>query len=310
LILSNERDVSADWVVRELRRRHVPFKRLNTEHLANLSFTVDPVTPSWVVEDVAGRLIDLASVRSVWFRRPDPPGPVAGVTPSENDLLRNQWRSAINAFCDPFAHRLINDPAANRQAELKILQLSIATRVGFFVPKTLVTNDRAKAASFLRETGRTGVVKALDAPYLEEQSRFMYTQRVDSGTINGMAEIEAVPLIFQEEILDKRDVRVTVIGERVFAAIATRTDTVDWRAAEPRPTFQVHTIEDEIAARCRRMTADLGLTFSAIDLTLGSRGDYHFLEINPNGEWGWLQKSLGLPIAESIVDELCAFGAS
>jgi len=43
------------------------------------------------------------------------------------------------------------------------------------------------------------------------------------------------------------------------------------------------------------------LYFGAIDI-VEHEGRFWFLEVNPNGEWGWLQKPNGVPIAEALCD--------
>jgi glutathione synthase/RimK-type ligase-like ATP-grasp enzyme len=51
----------------------------------------------------------------------------------------------------------------------------------------------------------------------------------------------------------------------------------------------------------------LGLSFGAVDFIRTPEGEHVFLEVNPSGEWGMLQRDLGLPIAEAIADILsCA----
>jgi glutathione synthase/RimK-type ligase-like ATP-grasp enzyme len=62
-------------------------------------------------------------------------------------------------------------------------------------------------------------------------------------------------------------------------------------------------VPTDVAKRCRTLVERFGLRFGAVDLAVGSDGVYWFLELNPNGEWGWLQRA-GLPIAEALADTL------
>ena len=48
----------------------------------------------------------------------------------------------------------------------------------------------------------------------------------------------------------------------------------------------------------------MGLRYGAVDLMVPVDGPPIFLEVNPAGEWGMLARDLGLPIAESLADEL------
>jgi glutathione synthase/RimK-type ligase-like ATP-grasp enzyme len=48
----------------------------------------------------------------------------------------------------------------------------------------------------------------------------------------------------------------------------------------------------------------LRLTFGAIDLIQTNTGEYVFLEINPSGQWLWLDDMLGLGISDTMADWL------
>jgi glutathione synthase/RimK-type ligase-like ATP-grasp enzyme len=48
------------------------------------------------------------------------------------------------------------------------------------------------------------------------------------------------------------------------------------------------------------MTRALGLKFSAIDLVVDVHGDVWFLELNPNGQWGFVELATGQPIGAAM----------
>jgi glutathione S-transferase len=52
------------------------------------------------------------------------------------------------------------------------------------------------------------------------------------------------------------------------------------------------------------MIQDLGLEFATADLVIDHDDRPWFLEINPNGQWGWLQELTGVPLAERLVRRL------
>lgn len=306
LLLTNEQDVSADWVVRELRHRAVSYLRLNTERLTRAGVFGNPGRGQWSIRRHDGTHAVLNDVRGIWYRRPDPPiDRLDDVSPGERELINGQWRSLVDGLCALPGVRLVNSPWANQRAETKTYQLRLAADLGFRVPDTVVTNERSVAADFLDANMGNVIVKGLDAPLIEgDQPRFVYAQRLDRSVLARMGEVDLTPLIFQAAVHPKTDIRVTVIGDRVFAAETTvPTHVVDWRSVQPRPVFGSHALAAATAERCRRLVREMGLVFGAIDLGL-NRDGYHFFEINPNGEWGWLQKTLGFPIATAIAEEL------
>lgn len=304
LILTNERDISVDWVVRLLRANRVPYLRLNTERILDYTLELSPLKHAAILnrQDIA---IDLSLALSVWYRRPDPPGSRPSVSDAERDLVRAQWRTATRGLKHVLRARWINPPDRNDAAEQKILQLERAQAIGFDVPPTLVTSDTAAVRRFQEEHGPL-IIKGLDAPYIEDpdgNGRFVFTTPLNDG--QDLEGLEQAPLIFQAEVKPKQDVRVTVVGDQVFAAsIEEDVSEVDWRAVSTPPRFVSHDLPSDILKKSVEIVRQFGLVFGAIDLVIDGAGGYWFLELNPNGEWGWLQKKAALPIAEAIFEEL------
>ena len=48
----------------------------------------------------------------------------------------------------------------------------------------------------------------------------------------------------------------------------------------------------------------LGLRYGAIDMVFTPDGRYVFLEINPNGQYLWIEYQTGMPISDAICDLL------
>jgi glutathione synthase/RimK-type ligase-like ATP-grasp enzyme len=121
-------------------------------------------------------------------------------------------------------------------------------------------------------------------------------------------EIESArlsPTIYQALIPKRYDVRVTIVGEQVFAAaIDSQSDpaaALDWRLTD-NPALPHHTITlpDRLVRQLRHLMDSLGLTFGAIDLIQTPDGEFVFLEVNPSGQWLWLDSMLNLGISEAV----------
>jgi len=61
------------------------------------------------------------------------------------------------------------------------------------------------------------------------------------------------------------------------------------------------TLPADVKAALCKLVAHYGLRFGAIDMTVANSGDWYFLEINPNGQWAWLDMTAGTKIASSFV---------
>jgi len=299
-MLTNELDVGSDLVVRVLRERQVAYLRINTERMSERSF-------SWIggrfsVKTPRGTM-QLEDVRAVWLRQPI--WPMFDGTAAEADVLQNQWRALVRGLAALDAS-WINPIDAGLAAESKILQLATATRVGFDVPATCVSNDLELVRDFADAHQGRVIVKALDAPLIEEgtTSRFVFTSRLDLAMLAGRDNPQSVPMIFQEEIADKRDVRILVVDGQAFAfAIDTHSDEVDWRRIGREASITHIAAPPDLIRTCESYLAALGLRYGAFDFAVNAIR-YVFLECNQNGEWGWLQRATGVPVAETIASAL------
>ncbi|WP_406279456.1 hypothetical protein [Embleya sp. NBC_00896] len=117
--------------------------------------------------------------------------------------------------------------------------------------------------------------------------------------------VRTCPHLFQERVDKVADVRVTVVGERTFAArITAPTDVLDWRADYAHLNYDVVECPPEVTTGMQHMLRQFGLSFGAFDFAVTSAGEWWFLELNPNGEWAWVEDRTELPIASALADVL------
>lgn len=312
LIVSNSRDFATDHVVAALRGRGSPYLRLDLDLLATEGVFLDPVAPRLVI-DRPGRRYDLGpdAIRAVYYRAPTHLCESGGGRyPPEELLARHQWAAFARSLTVFDRPRWVNHPGATYRAENKPYQLRVAREVGFSVPATRVCNAVPAPADGVWDGSGRAAVKAVDT-FLTRvgpgEDAFFYTQAVRADDL-GRYSLAEMPVTVQRLIEPKLDLRVTVVGERVFpvAVVAAGAGVVgDWRLVKDRVDYSPHPLPPEVAAACVALVRRLGLVFGAIDLAL-SGGTYYFLEVNPTGEWAWLEDRLGLPLAEAITDALRA----
>lgn len=303
LIVTNTQDVGADFLVRELGGRDAPVVRLNAERAPEWKLTLRPAD-EWQVCG-GGRDLHSDGCAGVWWRRPEPPE-LPGVAAAAVEAVRDQWRAMVTALATVQGPTWVSLPARIHAAESKALQLGLAREMDFLVPDSLWTNDLLKARAFVERWDGKAVVKSVASAWWEErgQGYFVYAGLVNYDSLPTAERLAAAPLCFQQPILSKRDVRVTVVDDVALAAVrdAREGEPLDWRAASERE-WVPHVLPRAVADRCCMLVRNLGLRFGAIDLLLDADGVHWFLELNPNGEWGWLQR-IGLPIAEALADML------
>ncbi|MBR9804466.1 hypothetical protein GYB59_23455 [bacterium] len=64
-------------------------------------------------------------------------------------------------------------------------------------------------------------------------------------------------------------------------------------------------LPSKVASSINILMERYGLRFAAIDMAIDLDGNWVFFEINPNGQWAWLDLSAGLNISQSFIE---AFG--
>lgn len=311
LIVTNERDLTSDYVVLELRRRGLLFHRLNSERFSKAKVSFDPRRgeDAWIVE-IDGTTIGFTAVKAAYFRRPGTPSaPEAVIQGAAKRYCEVEWGAALASALNSLGKRWLNSPLAILAAEDKPRQLSIACDLGFAVPDTLVTNDLRQARCFLSKG--TCVAKPLRQALLEEygEERVIFTTRLGEFGETDEARVAAAPVIFQREIHKRSDIRATVIGNIVYATEILSQEheetKTDWRRdSRPDLPHRCHELPDTLRRQCVKLVQTLGLRFGAVDLVLDQDGRYWFLEVNPNGQWAWIESRTGLPLSRAIVDEL------
>jgi glutathione synthase/RimK-type ligase-like ATP-grasp enzyme len=221
-------------------------------------------------------------------------------------MERSQWSAFLRAISVFKGVKWCNWPQATYLAESKPYQLLLAKEVGFKVPATVVTNDVSDLPEF---ASNPIILKSLDTALFFKggDCYFTYTTAT-TGTELAALDASSAPMIVQKELQGKSDIRVTVIGDEVFAVeILSNGIGIDgdWRIV-PRESLEYISIElpSEVETSCRELVLQLDLTFGAIDLIRAS-GVFYFVEINPTGEWAWLQSN-SRDLAGAFVRAICA----
>jgi glutathione synthase/RimK-type ligase-like ATP-grasp enzyme len=307
LIISTKVDSATDDVVNRLNQRGISLHRLNTEDFPfTKTITYQPgCNPLLWIEDEP-----LPRPSSIWYRRVRTPGTPPGMDEGISNFCRTETRAAITGSIISTSARWMSTPSAIWESEHKPYQLTIAAQHGLTIPRTIITNNPTKIRQAYQEFNGM-IVKPTRTGHLVKDGleQAIYTSRVLSEHLDEIDSARWSTSIYQEHIPKRYDIRVTIVGDRVFtAAIDSQTDPTaitDWRQTNnPHLPHLRHTLPDALVERLVAYMRSLRLTFGAIDLIQTPNGDYVFLEVNPNGQWLWLDDTLGLGISDAIADWL------
>jgi len=259
-----------------------------------------------------GEQISTAEVRAVWARKLWSPRMADDLDERYRLMCIRESAAALEGFLDALHDALwVNDLQRQRAAENKQRQLRLAAHAGLRVPRTLVTNDPAAARQFFAETEGQTVAKLLRPlnVSMDAAQPFVYTSRVREEDLDCAETLRHSPMVFQELIPKAHELRVACVGGEAFAGALDTSGTsrghTDWRRVAPDECrWQKAQLPDEVSSGLQALMSELGLVFGAVDLICTPSGEYVFLEVNPSGEWGMLERDLALPISEAIAEAL------
>src|SRR5579885_1012547 len=305
LIISTVADAGTDEVVKRLTSLGVPHKRLNTEdHPFSSTLTFRPDQNSrevWIT--LSGEALPAPS--GIWYRRFRTPSKPEGMDEGVYTFCLQESRSALLGSILNIGGLWMSHPAAVWQAEHKPFQLTLASKLGIRIPRTVVTNDPEVIREAFNEFQQMIVKPAKSGNVTQSGQEFaVFTSRVLKEHLDEIESARWSPAIYQALVPKRFDLRVTIVGDKIFpAAIDSQSDptaSLDWRqTSNPQLPHHRTALPDEIAAKLLWMMKSLGLTFGAIDMILTPDGEYVFLEVNPNGQWLWIDDMLDYGISNA-----------
>lgn len=315
LVLSHSDDITADRVEQVLLKRNVAFFRFDTAHFpvrSSMTASYGLASPSLILRPETGPPVDLADVRSIWYRQPRHFRPDTGLEGFEQNFVVNEAMFAVGGSLRSLRAQWMNHPAAIVEARYKLLQLKRAQDCGLSVPPTLVTNDPDAMADFIADSDGA-VIKTLSNPVvsadaISRNTGIIFTADITSDQLAQGTAIRQSPCFLQKKIKKRADIRIVLIGSEAFSV-----EIASQEYAETRTDFRrriswlkhlVATVPAEVLASLQELLKTFGLRFGVIDMALTPDGEYVFLEVNPVGQWQWLEKYTELPITNAVAQAL------
>src|SRR5699024_10681322 len=243
--------------------------------------------------------VDLEGVRSVWYRAPSKFA-LPAMSPAHRHHAHTEAKLGLGGVLLSLPAAWLNPPGAHADAGYKPLQLAAAARSGLTVVDTIITNSAHTVRSFTEQAGANGVVtKMLGAPTLVDdhgQRRVAFTDHVTQDTLGDLAGIESTAHQFQHWVPKAAEARVIVVGQRLFAATIhahSPEGTLDWRRDYDGLSYDTVDPPEGVQQGVHALMATLGLVYGALDFVITPDGQWVFLEINPGGQYGWLEQHAG-----------------
>jgi len=310
LLLTHSGDLfTIDRVAAALSRRGVRSFRLDTDAFpARVHITSEDPGPGLRARVTDGdATVHTDEIASVWARRLWPPRLDADLDPQHLATCVQETRAALYGFLSILDDRpWVNPMEADRQASCKLRQLRIARDVGLPLPRTCVTNDPARVRRFWDEVEGRMVAKMLTAvcTNMAGDGPVVHTHHVLAEDLDALDDLGHCPMVFQEAVPKEAELRVAMVDGDAFTGLIRAPDRADWRdvgdEADAPLAWEHGAPQPATLDALRRLMDRLGLVYGGVDLVRTPDGREVFLEVNPGGEWGMLERDLDLPISERL----------
>ncbi len=309
LIISSHNDEHSKAVVTQLNQRGEVFVLLDLSQFPRnqqLSITYSPPNSqkySIILEDHSE--IDLSKCKSIWWRRPQPFIPHNELSKEYSHFIMNESYEAFTGLWHSLDTFWVNPPNCDEIAHRKAYQLRVAQQVGLQIPDTLITNNKKDTEEFI---GKHGHQNTIYKSFSATEQHWRETRLLKESELELLDAVRYSPVIFQEYIVAEYDIRLTIVGKQFFPAAIYSQQTaykVDMRMDIANAKIEAIKLPKEVEKKITLLMKLLGLQYGAIDLRLTPKGEYVFLEINPAGQWLFIEQETKQPITQTMVELLC-----
>lgn len=294
LIITNVNDCTVDYIINKYSGV-VKFYRYNVDDFQNYEIVVNEY--GWVLSNSSWTISD-KDIFSIYYRKPRMPD----LTCYENKyhlMIHKDIISIINGIADSFPGTVLTPPNILRKTENKIYQILTAQKLGMKIPMSFLGNVNEKLIEFLTQ-------KSIIKPISVGKINFGKTVEIyQTSLFHGCDEnISLTPIYLQKYVEKQYEVRLTIIGNIFYPIKIETIDKIDWRKDYQNHTYSIIECPSDIKEKCKKLMIEYGLSFGAFDFIVTPKNEWIFLEINPNGQWLWLEKALNLNISKNIVNHL------
>lgn len=313
LVFSDKFDNHSDYVLSKMIERQISFYRFNIDVESLLVSKIIFKNDNWLLFN-GTEWLDINEVKCVWFRRAFVELTLEQEFDQSSDfkIWRNEWEKALLGLYLQFNSKpCLNPLQKSYQTENKFFQLQIAKSIGFNIPETICTNEKQTLFDFAAKHEYVVFKTMEQSVYKDKDGSFkgIFANKIKNTDLEKFSEFGENPIILQNYVEKDYEVRFTVVNKEHFVCkIDSQKSEIaktDWRrydiAHTPhsiiKPPIQIEELVNTIMNK-------FGLVYGAFDFIVTPKGEWFFLEINPMGQYLWIEQLTGLQISNSIIDWL------
>lgn len=324
LILSEQRDTMTDEVCMWLNYWNKKYLRVNIEDFNTYYFTLSLSTKNEInpILTVRENTYFLSRFKIVWFRR----GEFSRlqlhcpINCFENDTLNRNLEQTLSEYrqheYDTLIQYIYNYLRGHAQCFNfpnlyninKIVALDYAKSVKLNIPRTLVSSSKGVLQSFFKENRNRLITKSIGDwchQNLSQYSISLKTKRIEN--------ISEIPSnfdysLFQECIEKQFEVRTFVWDNRTYSAAIyspfENETKIDFRSNYDAIRITPFKLPKTIERKLFKLMKKLCIESGSADFIVTSKNEYYFLEINPVGQFEFLDKICNYNIPTIIAKTL------
>lgn len=295
LIITSSFDLTSDYIISKYDK--IDFMRLNVDHFHKYNFLInqDDIniwSTNWNCK--------LSTLDAIYYRKPSLPNLSDVFEEKFHSYAHKEIFSLIEGVVESFNGRCLTKPSILRVGNNKIVQCLMARKVGFKMPASRITNSKKLIKA---EKTQFNIVKPISIGTIYRNNSQLTVQTNIVNDYFPMDTLEYCPAYFQDFINKDYDLRITFVGDEFFPVKINSSDRVDWRRKNNNVTYEIYSPPNILISQCKDMLSILNLEFGCFDFVVKD-GEYFFLEVNANGQWGWLEQELGVDISGAILKHL------
>jgi glutathione synthase/RimK-type ligase-like ATP-grasp enzyme len=298
VLVSHSNDIHAFGVAKRIRDAGVDVALVETDRLSGpTALSWSPGRQASNLPTADGASVDTADADLVWWRRVEPSTPSLAIDDGSANVVANDLEESLRGIvATRFEGTWVDDPGDVRRAENKLIQLDAAVDAGFAIPATLVSQNPAEVRRFADVNSHIvgKVVRGSNA-------RPLLTVELQMELVTD-AQIGLAPAIYQEKVEARRHIRINVYDDVVISH-AIESDHLDWRPYADNRIRAVPT-EKTLVGKMRALLDNFKLSMGAFDFVERPDGELIFLEVNPQGQFLWLQAATGTDLVQACADHL------
>mgnify|MGYP001614614248 CR=1 FL=1 len=314
LILTHEEDPHSRSVCRYFDQIGVDYFEVLTDKLIGHYDVTFDLSKRFFILSSHERRIELTSDWSIWNRRVMDPTLPASIPSGLEDIVFTETERTWQGLLFTHAGKVVNRPQASFNANNKVDQLLFASKYGhgIKVPKTVLTNNPQDFKTFFAGLPKVSF-KLLKAPMIQTNEEGEYLTCYNNIVTSEQAEMAELvrnnPCLFQEYIEKEYELRITALENKIVAikidSQKSALSSVDFRRYDfENVTYERVEIPRNVEQFCADMLRHYGLLFAEMDFIRNKDGGYVFLELNPNGQWLWLELKSGYNLSKDVADNL------